>query len=841
VLVLILMACGGGPAGRPHPVGNDVAQEIPLAAGTPFAELEIPDSSRPGGLAPAEDIPLDGPWTSTGPNHGMQRYEADLPVRPRGLFFDSPQPGMDVVGPDGAVLPYERGVPRKFPYWNHDRDTITVCVPPGAGAPAKGELHLRWPKAVQRERALNYGLSGISSKEAFVRMSIQAEWDSRSGLLIPAPGRVAWDVTMPPSAELDFAPGLVAPEVLDARGSDGAWWIVEVEEGGSTTQVASGPVSPGEFSQQRVDLSRWSGRAVRVRFRSEVGSNPDFDYVFLGEPVIASRKADPKTVLMVFVDTLRRDHVGTYGYERATTKPIDAWAAAHAVVFDDARSVAPWTLPSARTIITGRQPEEYGVADALPKLLRERGWATAMIAGNVYLSPNFDMNRDWDLQHVTNWPQATEVTALAQQWLEEHEGRDRLLLVHYMDPHLPYQEPAKYRHMFAGVAPPGFSDRVNLGDIKRVRLDDAGQQWIKDRYDGNVAYAADEAAKVIAMTDPGDVVLFFADHGEEFWDHRGFEHGHTLFDELLRVPLMIQAPGFAPGRAAAPVSLLDVTPTILDLLGIEGRELDGRSLAPLMRGDAGAADAFVARDQAFGRPLYGNPRWGVLHEQEKWTTSEGREALFDLATDPRETDNLLKPDQPLASPEWRSYLGNALDRDVDVGWRMLPGRATGDLGASDFVVKVTVPGGIKAAWPADDPLKSSEVEVVLDPIDATGAEPVQTATFTWLHGWRGTREAYVVPNLPPEQVADRVAFDVTCAGDTKKLTFPPAAATGPGAVRMPTIQDRIHNRGFTVSWETSPAPHADTSEVIGADDEMRDALKALGYTEEQHGEQRNLP
>src|SRR5262249_1324620 len=143
------------------------------------------------------------------------------------------------------------------------------------------------------------------------------------------------------------------------------------------------------------------------------------------------------------------------------------------------------------------------------------------------------------------------------------------------------------------------------------------------------------------------------------WDHQGFEHGHTLYDELLHVPLIIHGPGIESQRIDTPVSLLDVVPTILDLLGQPvPKEVVGRSLMPLVRHDPDAESPFLGRDQAFGRPLYGFDRWGVLHGNEKWTVFEGRESLFALDDDPGEKHNVLKKD-PSAGAPFPDYLGKA--------------------------------------------------------------------------------------------------------------------------------------------------------------------------------------
>ncbi|MEO0602152.1 MAG: sulfatase, partial [Myxococcota bacterium] len=612
----------------------------------PFAELSIPQQSRPGGAEPPTAIPLSGRWRYEGSTRGgMYQYSQPIPIRPRGLFFFKPQPGMALTDGKGKALGYDRFGKHETPHWSIDREKLYVYMP--ARTPPPDGLAFAYPRAIDREKELNFVLqTRTAEREAFVWQSIQDDWDHRRGLLLPAPGTAAWSVKVPAAAEFTFLGGLVEPEVREGAPSDGATLVVEVDTDGQTKALGRFPLKIRDFTPQRVDLSRFAGKDVVVRVRTEPGATPDYDYAFLAEPRIASRLANPVRVLMVFIDTLRPDHMSLYGYGRDTTAAIDHLANT-AVVFEQARSIAPWTLPSARTIVTGRQPEYYLAegTQTLPQILGDAGYASAFIAGNVYLSVNFDMHRDWNLHRVGLWPSAQEVTDDALAWLDEHDGQNAVIQVHYMDPHLPYIEPLTYRPLYAGAGPAGLRTEFHLPDVRRARIenDPAAQQYIRDRYDNNIRYATDQIARLVDKLDDNDVLVLYSDHGEEFWEHGGFEHGHSLFDELLRVPLVIQGPGVSARRVDAPVSLLDVTPTILDLLEQPiPANVDGRSLVPVLRGETTAEPPLQARDQGFGRPLYGMERWGVLHDNHKWTTTEGREALYDLTADPGEQTNLLR-------------------------------------------------------------------------------------------------------------------------------------------------------------------------------------------------------
>jgi hypothetical protein len=622
------------------------------------------------------------------------------------------------------------------------------------------------------------------------------DWVSRRGRLLPAPASAAWTLEVPPAGELRFASGLLLPELRAGDGSDGAELRVTVDGEG----VWSAALSPGGFIEQRVDLARFAGRKVRLAVESLPGATAAADYVFVAAPVVASRQRDPRRVILVFVDTLRPDHLSLYGYGRDTSAAIDALGK-EAAVFADARSVAPWTLPAARSIVTGRYPEYYSGAVTLPELLRENGFSTAFLAGNVYLSTAFEMNRDWDLHRVAMLPSATETTDQAIAWLDGSAGRDALLQVHYMSTHLPYLEPPSYRTRYAGRGAAGLEGEIELADVRAADLahDPAGQRYLRDRYDGAVRWTTDEIGRLLAHLGPGDIVVLFADHGEELWDHGGFEHGHTLYDELLRVPLVVRAPGIPAGRIAGPVSVLDIAPTVLDLLGLPPLPAsDGISLVPAMHGAP-----LPARDLAFGHPLYGPERWGVLHDAEKWTSVRDREEVFALASDPRE-----RKGAPPADPAvWHARLGAAVGRTAVAGWRLAPTPDERGGEIPGLWARCTVPGGFSQAFAADDPLGRSAAAAR---IDAGAAE------VCWSPGWAGAREVDLQPVSPRSEVASGIRCEVAYGAARAVLTAAEPAAD-------------LGGRHIALAWGVAPAPDARTEPIEGSDAETAGMLAVLGY------------
>jgi len=180
-----------------------------------------------------------------------------------------------------------------------------------------------------------------------------------------------------------------------------------------------------------------------------------------------------------------------------------------------------------------------------------------------------------------------------------------------MDMHLPYTEPRKYKGRFAGPRPASLSkDDFHRSEVMKADLTDADKQYIRDRYDQNLAYIDDQIARFMDGLPEEATIMVVSDHGEEFWDHGDFEHGHSLYDELLRIPMVIRGPGVTAGRFQEPVSMIDVAPTLAMAAGLDGESMLGWPLQSLADGSRRAE--FMARPQAFGRPLYGLRQWGSL-------------------------------------------------------------------------------------------------------------------------------------------------------------------------------------------------------------------------------------
>lgn len=375
--------------------------------------------------------------------------------------------------------------------------------------------------------------------------------------------------------------------------------------------------------------------------------------------------AGPPSVVLVITDTLRADKLSCQGGPEGLTPYLDA-IAAEGVQFTQARSHAPWTLPSTASLLTSLHPLEHGAGGKVPSFramdedittvagtFAAKGYRTHAIVNVDFLAPKpFGVTREFDsVDHVsfkTNVDvRAADVTTeAALDWLDENaDDGPFFLLVHYFDPHCVYAPPPLMRERWAAPQDRAsdwtFGTRSQMVAIRNGELspDRATIERAEKLYDGEVAYLdaqigrLDHGLRERGLAD-SSVMVVTADHGEEFNEHDGFEHGHTLFDELVRVPLIVRAPGrLQPAVVDTPVRHIDVVPTLCELANVPlDEQFVGRSLVDLARGGDAATRATLAHGNFWARPM---TSWTV----DGWKLIEREEEpplLFDLTADPEE-------------------------------------------------------------------------------------------------------------------------------------------------------------------------------------------------------------
>jgi arylsulfatase A-like enzyme len=451
--------------------------------------------------------------------------------------------------------------------------------------------------------------------------------------------------------------------------------------------------------------------------------------------------------------------------------------------------------------------------------MAEAGFLTLAAVSNPYLAASFDMHRGWSGHTAQNKRPADALVDAAIASIEDHADRDLLLLVHFMDTHLPYREPPPYRELWAEPGKEGAEEFVR-GDL--LKLDPSSRDFPRrrrdtiDRYDQNIRFVDAELARLLAVLGPDATVVFFSDHGEEFWDHGRAEHGHSFHEELLRVPLILRDPGLPPGRCPAPVTLIDVVPSVLELAGLDSGRDAGRSLVEAARGNAAALAHLDERPLAFGRPLYGSDGWGVTQRGMKWYSQGGGQFLYDLGRDPGETSNLTSGGRADLSP-YPAVLGEALGREVRLVWRVL---LLSPPSSGEVVLTLRHPSGIERAWPTYDPNEDSDWSA---PEIVDGAlRIVQSA------GKSMPRAVYVLPAGDP---LDPRGLSVSLSGDGSDVASAYTGAPlrfggGTGATVFEGGDDR---RRFAVFFAYVPLPSG--VEVPAFSPDVADELRELGYVE----------
>lgn len=383
-----------------------------------------------------------------------------------------------------------------------------------------------------------------------------------------------------------------------------------------------------------------------------------------------------KHVILLTVDTLRPDALSCYGDDGTLTPNIDELAA-DGVRFTDVVSAAPWTLPAISSIMSGLSPPIHLALDSksalhdsvrtLAEYMQAAGYVTAAIGSNPMLGPGFNLTQGFD---EYNWfpkraddtslgkrilrrllPETYPTTAstqnltnMATEWVEAYREQDWFLWLHSFDPHHPYAPPPQYQPSHTHPRSMGleFSDRKNI-QSGHFSPNAEEREWIKDLYLSEVRYVDDEIGRFIGelkrlgIYDDALIVLT-SDHGEEFWEHDGFEHGHTLYRELLSVPMIVKLPGQDAQREVPTlVTTQSITPTILDLCRVEfdASFLEARSLAPLWSENP---DAFEVKPIFSSGLLYFEQKESVTFENAKYIRSRvtGREEVYDRVNDPNE-------------------------------------------------------------------------------------------------------------------------------------------------------------------------------------------------------------
>ncbi|MBU0640711.1 MAG: sulfatase-like hydrolase/transferase [Planctomycetes bacterium] len=446
-------------------------------------------------------------------------------------------------------------------------------------------------------------------------------------------------------------------------------------------------------------MTRYRGLTVLAALGAVLCAGCKRDTEPAGDQLLIRADESWPNIVLISVDTLRPDHVGCYGYERATSPNIDRLAR-EGVLFENAISSTSWTLPAHAALFTGLADTVHGCTDTdqrlaesrhtLAERFREVGYATVGFFAGPYLHPTFGLGQGFqEYVDCTSYPQLTEQTISAnawgkqpevnvmrashrditnpkvyegvKRWLDGNQQRPFCMFIHLWDVHFDFVPPPPYDEMFD----PDYSGTVTGDNFFFDRsicatMPPRDLAHLIALYDGEIAWTDMHIGKILDDLDTlgltqSTIVALVSDHGTEFFEHGSKAHRTTLYDEVIRIPMIIRYPGrIPPGqRFKAQVRITDVLPTLLELVGMPAPQaVMGQSLVPLFAGGRLRQDNLAVSELfSVGRQLRSFRR----AQRKMILDEEHRQAMvFDLGADPGEKEPL-----PQASP-----MAQAMQKDV---------------------------------------------------------------------------------------------------------------------------------------------------------------------------------
>ena len=700
---LALAACGGGSGS-----GSDLLVhlgDLPRATG---AAAGGPPPALPGGEATPES-PYEVTAQLSASRIGRLRLAGEGTARLATLSWRLPQDhGFSrfralsfPVAADGLPHTYEVDLERE-PHWHGEVEGLRLAV--DGGRLRLASVAVEPPD--EPYRSMSLGGETVPALAGGRR----SELPLPDGL--PAGTRFEARVGLLPEYDRPGVTAVFSASLVD--GEERRPWLRETVTGGAAGGPAwrvVGRALPADAVGGRQDGGRSPRRPRRLLLEAVAtreGEPLPEGAAMWGDPLLL-RPGRPagRNLVVILIDTLRADALGSYGDGLGLTPRLDAFAR-QGVRFAEMLSPSPWTLPSVCSLLTGLQPQTHGAGQrfgdfdpssprqndfaptglpggvrTLAGVLRAQGFYTMGVYQNFYILPGFGVHQGFD-EYTSYEDRAEILVGRALDRLRATAGdRRTFLYLHLFDLHSPYNPPEPECTRVARRLAPGYRGRLGCEadrNPERTTIPPpAARPWFRALYHAELAYTDRQVGRFLdGLRDLGledrTVVAVVSDHGEEFWDRLdqetrlGYEtnsdHGHTLYQELVHVPALVRVPGGRPAVVSEPVQLADLFPTLLRAVGVAPPPSQGTDLTPLLGGQpAPAAAAGGDRGEQRGdRPaqptlmadviLHGRPRWSV--RRGPWKLVAARDPaqpveLYDLGHDPGERTNLAAREPRLAA------------------------------------------------------------------------------------------------------------------------------------------------------------------------------------------------
>ena len=491
------------------------------------------------------------------------------------------------------------------------------------------------------------------------------------------------------------------------RPGAGLDWFVEVPRDGALTFGAAAPSGSGtlavelrsdasssgeridvgdSWGDRRVSLASIAGQLARLRFVNDGDADVALSDVRVlrraGE--ITEMTQPARNVVVLLIDTLRASKLQAYYPKTRVKTPAIDELVSQGALFERAQSPENWTKPSVASVLTSLHPATHKTKEDASKLPRsalmlsevyqKEGFKTASFIANGYVSNAFGFDQGWD--HYTNYirerrnTNASTVFGEAQSWIERNKDGRFFVYIQTIDPHVPYDPPDKFLKMYDAAPYDGQVQNrrthLMLDEVKKnpkkYKFTARDKERIEALHDGEISYHDAYFGKFLAKLEElglaeNTIVVVTSDHGEEFQEHGSWGHGHSVYQELLGVPLIFRWPGVIPPelRLEPVVSTMDIGPTVLEATGVAVPEqFEGRSLLGFMRGDWPKAPYVAFSDFLDHRRVIRGGDWKLI------IRGNLSHVVFDLANDYWEKNELDGTKHPIAQRYLRTLHGQFL-------------------------------------------------------------------------------------------------------------------------------------------------------------------------------------
>jgi choline-sulfatase len=581
------------------------------------------------------------------------------------LSLRAPRDGQVIVHFDGVVVARLKTDPNRF-------NVVTVDLPADKATAGEHMLKLQ-----------GTGMGRIGKESAAVAL----DWlvvASGDGEPVPPPSLVqlsaeAQGLRVPAGFSVGYAFRVPEKALFSAQLAGQRLQVSATLD--DRTRVDLGEYGPGEV---RVDLGQLAGKVVRLDLAAaaDVTLKAPRVVIPMDQPPQAAAKP-VRNVLIYLIDTLRADHLKPFNPgTRVRTPGLDQLVALGSAVFTSAHTQENWTKPSVATLLSSLMPWEHHAVtteavvpasiELLPELLQDRGFYTGAFIANGYVSDKFGFKQGWDTYRnyirEGRYSRAEFLAADVLNWLDKRPQKQPFFLyVHAIDPHVPYRptkefmalyDPEPYNGVVNFAGDPTLLEKIKAG---RIKLNARDKVRLEALYDSEISYhdvhfrSVMQALETRGLIDDTMIVVV-ADHGEEFWDHGSVGHGHSVYEELLRIPMVVRVPGVThkPVRITSSAGLVDVMPTVLEALGEPVPEgLSGRSMLPELYGRGPSAPPVAVSGFMDGW------RTAVIADLKLIQRTERRFMVHDLSSDPGEQTDVAA-ERPITTRYLRGQLGLTL-------------------------------------------------------------------------------------------------------------------------------------------------------------------------------------